>query len=188
MAGRGVGAVLAAVLAVTATACGDGGSVERVDPVSADEGIQATGRLDGDRVAISRGAPIVIVGDCDPEDGADEDLCILARTIDGIEVTLVVENRDALVAGEEVEVGRASCVDGCDSITDEVIARLEVGDEAVEVTGGSFDVAADGPRYVADFTLELPFGDRLRGRFDVSERLPVENPSGVLRDAEDEAG
>lgn len=159
-------------------------NVESVEPNSVDEGIAATGRLDGSPVAISRGAPIVIVGDCDPEDGPDEDLCILARTIDGLDVTLVIENPDALVAGETVPVGRATCVDGCDTVTGEVIARVEVGeDDVAEVTGGSFDVERADDRFVAAFDLTLPFGDRLNGRFDVGERLPVENPDGVLRPA-----
>lgn len=181
---------LAVAVAVAAAGCGEDGpdvaEFTATPPVSPDQGIQATGRLDGSPVAISRGAPIVIVGDCDPQDGPDEDLCIEARTIDGLEVTLVVENRDALVAGTTVPVGRATCVDGCDSIADEVIARLEVGDDVAEVTGGSFEVRDDGPRYVADFTIELPFGDRLTGSFDVAERLPEENPSGVLRSPDDE--
>lgn len=191
--------VLAVVVAAVVAGCADGTEDETeaaaspsatvAAPVGADDGIQATGRLDGSPVAISRGAPIVIVGDCDPTDGAaDEDLCIRARTIDGLEVALVVENRDALVAGSTVEVGRASCLDGCDGITDVVIARLVVGDESIEVTGGSFDVAEAGPRWVADFTLELPFGDSLRGSFDVAERLPEENPDGVLRPAEEATG
>lgn len=128
----------------------------------------------------------MILGDCDPEDGPDEDLCIEARTIDGLEVTLVVENPVALVAGTTVPVGRATCVDGCDGREGVVIARLEVGDDdVVEVIGGSFDVARVDDRFVADFDLRLPFNDSLRGSFDVAERLPVENPSGVLRSADE---
>jgi hypothetical protein len=159
---------------------------ESLQPNGPDQGIQATGQLDGDRVAISRGAPTVVVGDCDPEDGPDEDLCIEARTIDGLEVTLVVENPGALVAGTTVPVGRATCVDGCDGVEGEVIARLEVGeDDVIEVIGGSFDVARADDRFIADFELRLPFNDSLRGSFDVAERLPVENPSGVLRSADE---
>lgn len=174
--------VLAGVaLAASVAACGFAG--ETVPPASPDAGIQATGRIDGSPVAISRGAPIVIIGDCDPEDGPDEDLCILARTLDGLEVDLVVENRDALVAGEIATVGRASCVDGCDARSDVVIARVEVGDDVKEVTSGTFEVSAAGDRYTADFDLTMPSGDRLSGTFDVAERLPVENPSGVLRSA-----
>lgn len=164
---------------------GEGGTA----PPSGDQGIQATGQLDGQRIAVSRGAPIVIVGDCDPEDGADEDLCIDARTIGGLPLRLVVENRDALVADETVPVGRATClVGGCDDVTDEVIVRLEVADRTIDVIGGEFDVLRADDRYVADFTLQLPSGDSLRGEFDVTERLPEENPSGVLRSPDPDAG
>lgn len=176
---------LVALAIATAAGCGltgEGGT----QPTSADEGIQATGQIDGSRVAISRGAPIVIVGDCDPEDGADEDLCIGARTIDGLAVSLVIENRDALVEDTTVPIGRASCVDGCDGVTDEVIARLELGGRTIEVIDGQFDVARADDRFVADFDLTLPFGDSLDGTFDVAERLPVENPSGVLRSVGDD--
>ena len=174
---------LLVVLAALLGACG-GGDVEVREPVSGRDGIQATGRLEGRPVAISRGAPIVIIGDCDPGDGPDEDLCIEARTIDGLTVLLVIENRDALVAGETVPVGRATCTDGCDSRRDEVIARVELPELTREVTGGSLEVTADGPRYTADFDLTLSGNDRLRGSFDVVENLPVDNPDGVLRPAE----
>lgn len=177
-----VGATL--LLAVAGCAPAEDQSLQ---PTSANEGIQATGRIDGAPVAISRGAPIVRLDGCDPIDGPDEDLCIEARTIDGLEVTLVIENRDALVAGATVPVGRATCTDGCDDITGEVIARVEVGDDRrIEVTDGEFEVERADDRWIADFDLTLPFGDRLRGDFDVAERLPVQNPEGVLRSVDED--
>ncbi len=141
--------------------------VERVAPASRDAGIQLTGMLDGRRVAVSRGAPIVTLGDCDPIDGQDEDLCIAARTIDGLDITLVIENPAALVAGTTMQVDDPACVRGCDNEPDIVVATIRLLDEDLRVSEGTFEIREAGPRYIADFDLRLPFGDRLIGTFDV---------------------
>lgn len=166
---RGVLAV--ATVALVLAGCEDGDevqtSVDAVQPESRDEGIQATGLLDGARVAISRGNPTVVVGDCDANDGLDEDLCILARTIDGLTVNLVIENPGVLVPGETVEAGIA-CSTGCDAITEGAVVELRIDGDVRPVRRGTITVAEAGPRWIADFDLVLPFGDRLRGAFDVA--------------------
>lgn len=166
---RAVRVVAAAVLVLTGCEGGDEVQtpVDAVQPQSRDEGIQATGQLGGARVAISRANPTVVVGDCDANDGLDQDLCILARTIDGVSVTLVVENPDVLTAGETVEAG-ARCADaGCDGIGQGAVVELRIDGERIPVTRGSLQVEQAGPRWVADFELFVTDG-RLQGTFDVA--------------------
>lgn len=167
---RGVAVVVAAV-AVLLGGCDDEDappSVTDVElPESRDEGIQATGTLDGSRIAISRGNPTVVAGDCDADDGLDEDLCILARTIDGLGVNLVIENPAVLVPGETIAAG-IECSTDCDSITEGAVVEVRVDGEVLRVEGGTLTVAEAGPpRWTVSFDLALPFGDRLNGTFDV---------------------
>lgn len=172
------GVLLVAVLALLAggaVGCEDAedgpSPTDVVQPASRDEGIQATGTLDGQRVAISRGRPTVVVGDCDANDGLDRDLCIVARTINGRGVTLVIENPAVLVPGETITAGTA-CSGGCDDVTDGVVAEFRIDGEARPVQRGSLTVAEAGPRWIADFDLVLPGGDRLIGTFDVAPTPP----------------
>lgn len=163
-------------LVLVLAACDDGGTdapavTDAVQPQSRDEGIQATGTLDGARVAISRGNPTVVVGDCDANDGLDEDLCIIARTIDGVTVNLVIENPAVLVPGETVAAG-VECSSDCDEVTAGAVVEVRVGGDARPVERGSLTVAEAGPRWIADFDLALQGGDRLIGGFDVVPTPP----------------
>lgn len=167
-------AVALALLAVGMVGCEDdeGASPTAVvQPASRDEGIQATGTLDGQRVAISRGNPTVVVGDCDADDGLDDDLCILSRTIDGRSVNLVIENPAALVPGETVPAG-TDCSGGCDDVTAGVVAEFRVDGDVRPVERGTVTVTEAGPRWIADFDLVLVDGDRLIGTFDVAPTPP----------------
>ena len=160
-----------AVLATLLAGCESGDEVQlpvdTVQPASRDEGISATGLLDGARVAISRGNPTVVVGDCDANDGLDEDLCILSRTIDGRSVNLVIENPAVLVPGETVDAG-VDCNVGCDDVTAGAVVEVRVDGDARPVQRGTLTVREAGPRWIADFDLVLPFGDELSGTFDVA--------------------
>ena len=160
-----------AVLAVALAGCESGDEVQTpvdtVQPASRDEGISATGLLDGARVAISRGNPTVVVGDCDANDGLDEDLCILSRTIDGRSINLVIENPAVLVPGETVEAG-IDCNVACDDVTEGAVVEFRIDGEVRPVERGSLTVREAGPRWIADFDLTLSFGDELRGTFDVA--------------------
>ena len=158
-------ALLAALLAV---GCTDAQVVQR-QAVSADDGIQATGRLDGHRVAISAGDPDVLRGDCDPGQGPDTDLCIVAETIDGTQVAVVVENPAVLRAGAHLEVV-GGCPDGCDAMTDGAHVVIRVDGTGRVAVGGSLDVHRADTRVVADFTLRLADGDQLSGTFNVAVR------------------
>lgn len=139
-----------------------------------DDGVQATGIIDGSRVAISRGVPEVVFGDCDPGDGQDTDICWVARTIDGLSIAFVLENPGALEEGATLEVVPEDCV-GCDDVTGGVVVELRVNGEARRADGGRVEViAVPGERAAADFDLQFADGDELRGSFNVRELRPEE--------------
>lgn len=165
----------AAVLLVLG-GCVDADGAQQAQPQSPVEGFRATGTIDGARVAISRGAPVVVDGDCDPDQGLDEDLCMLVRTIDGLTVNLVIENPGALVAGEDLEIDERDCgSDGCDGVTDVAVVELRIGgDRRLPVQRGRLEVLEVGDRVAASFDLSFDFGERLTGEFDVA--LPVVAP------------
>jgi len=182
--------VAVALLALLGTGCVDGEAAQQAQPVSGQDGMRATGVLDGARIAISRGSPIVVLGDCDPNDGLDRDLCMLVRTIDGLQINLVVENPDALVAGEELPIAERACGEsGCDEITDVAVVILRVDGRELPVQGGRVDVREAGPRYAAEFDLRLPDAERLTGDFDVAppSAPPIIGPDGNPTEAEDAA-
>ena len=170
---RLVTAAAVAVLACGLAACDEGAIVdlETVQPEGRDDGIQATGLLDGKRVAISRGNPRVVLGDCDVADGIDEDLCILARTIDGLNVELVIENPAVLLPGETVAAG-VDCSFACDDVTEGAVVEVRLDSAVRDVERGSLTVREAGPRWIADFDLDLSFGDNLSGTFDVAPTPP----------------
>jgi hypothetical protein len=164
--------------------CVPGEDVQR-QADSTDDGVQATGTLDGARVAISRGEPQVVDGDCDPGDGLDRDLCMVVRTIDGLQVNIVFENPDVLVPGAVLQVRRDACVH-CDDVTGHAVVEVRVAGDQRRAESGTVRVreAPEG-RVSAEFDLRLPFGDRLTGSFDVrrgpqvlpSPQAPVPLPS-----------
>lgn len=135
-------------------------------PEVPDDGLQATGLLDGRRIAISRGEPDVVHGDCDANDGLDRDLCVQVRTIDGVSLNLVLENPDALVAGERLEVRPDPCVQ-CDDVRDHAVVRIRTGGTTRPAEGGHLTPSLVGERIAAEFDLHLPGGDRLTGSFSV---------------------
>lgn len=137
-------------------------------PETADDGLQATGRLEGGRVAISDGGPEVTLGDCDPLGEIDRDLCMVVRTINGQQLNLVVENPDALIEGERIPIRADSCSGpACDAVRDHAVVDLRLGDRELRATGGHLDVRLAGERYAARFELRLPNGGELTGRFNV---------------------
>lgn len=154
-----------ALLALAVVGCGAFEEVQR-QPEAPDDGVQATGLIDGSRVAISRGEPGVVHGDCDANDGLDRDLCLRVRTIDGLSLNLVIENPDALQEGERLDVRRDPC-EQCDDVAGHAVVRVRIGDRTLEAQGGHVTPTAVGERIAADFDLRLRGGDRLTGSFNV---------------------
>lgn len=155
-----------AAIALVLVGCGDDDILQR-QPVAPDDGIAVTGRFAGRTVSVSDGAPEVLVGDCDIQDGRDRDLCIVTRTIDGGRFTLVVENPAVLEQGAEVRVAHDGC-GACDDLTDHAVVDVRVGDSSARAVGGRLRVTAGGPRYSAQFRLRFPDGSRISGRFNVA--------------------
>lgn len=134
-----------------------------------DEGLQATGRLGGQRVAVSSGNPDVTRGDCDPADGLDEDLCMVVRTIDGQQINIVIENPAALEADQAIDVRPANCNGAdCDEVADAAIVDVRVGGEQTRALSGRITPSAvTDNRVAADFRFNLPGGNQLVGSFNV---------------------
>ncbi|MBY5163089.1 hypothetical protein [Salsipaludibacter albus] len=161
--------VVAILLAGCATS-----STEHRQAEAMDDGVQVTGTLDGARIAISEGVPDVLFGDCDPGFEVDDDVCWSARTIDGMMVSMVIENPDVLVPGETVEVVTSDCVDDCDTVTEGVVVEIRADGRGRRAVDGRLEVERADERVAADFDVTLPDADRLTGSFNVRELRPGE--------------
>lgn len=164
---------LAVGLALLLSACvTPEGSTHR-QPEAVDDGVQVTGVLNGSRVAITSGAPEVSFRDCDSSDGLDQDVCWVARTIDGLSLAFVIENPAVLVAGSTIAVRDDPCSD-CDEVVDKVVVDIRVNGEQRRATSGSITVIDVGERIAARIRIELPGGDDLTGSFNIRELRPGE--------------
>jgi hypothetical protein len=168
---------VAVVLAVTLAACGTGGTgtgVSAITPRDGRSGLSLTGTIGGRQVAVSDGAPRLILDDCDINTGFDVDLCFFSRDIDGTTFGIVIENPDLLVAGERLPVVASTChVRACDGVTDGLVVdvQLGVGKDRVRADGGHVDVTFvdTADRYAGTLNVTLPDG-RIGGTFDVVPR------------------
>jgi len=138
-------------------------------PVAPDDGIQLTGTIDGHRIAISDGEPEVVLGDCDPGDGDDLDLCVIARSIDGQTVGVVFENPAVFATAGSYPVSTAECeAVACDAVTTVAIVELRTDAVSWLALSGALDVRLSEGRYVADLRLELGDGGSVSGTINVS--------------------
>lgn len=149
-------------------------TADSTQPRDGRAGLQLTGSIAGRQLAVSDGAPRLVVGDCDPDVTGDADVCAIADDIDGTVVVLVFENPDVLEAGATVPVADADCSPGrgCDAVSDVAVVDLQVGTgERVRATDGTVRVDAVAPfsRYAGDVRLELPSG-AVSGSFDLVPR------------------
>lgn len=160
--------LIAAVFVVVLSGCFAG--PRQPQPVGPDHGIQLSGRLGGVGVNISDGDPQVLLGDCDPGDGRDEDLCISSRTIAGSPLGLVIENPRVFVPGATVRPAdprRLGCLPYCDEVRGgRVVIEVRADGDQQFVVGGRLTVRQAGPRYAAGFILRL-HGGTLTGQFNV---------------------
>lgn len=162
-----------AAVAVLAAACVTSEQAQR-GPVDANDGLQLSGSVEGHNVSVSDGEPESLLGDCDPPDGRDHDLCIVSHTIDGAPLGLVVENPDALVVGAVLPArnpGTLGCGAHCDEVSDAAVVELRRGRSRQFARRGTVTVLEAGGRYAATFQLEFR-GGTLNGAFNVEPRLP----------------
>lgn len=165
-------AAACAALALLATACA-GASLQQRQPETGNDGVHATGRLDGRRVAISDSDPEVNTTDCDPGLETDTDVCWIARTIDGLTVAFVIENPAALVPGERLAVGEDAC-STCDEVTGHAVVDLRVDGQQRRAHAGHLAVQQVDERWTAEFRLRFDDGDELTGSFDIRQLAPGE--------------
>ena len=186
----GRAAVLAVVAAVLCAACTSGAAQQ---PAARDgrSGLQASGTIEGRQVAVSAGLPQLLVGDCDPTDGLDDDVCFITDTIGGGTLVVNIENPAVLEAPEEGTEAASENGTGpgqertlpvadppcgtpadCDAIVDVAIMTVKLGtDPPIRATGGQLRIERLVPfqNYRGSFSLELPDG-RFSGTFDVVPR------------------
>lgn len=170
--GRAV--VCALAVALLLGACGEEEATQR-QPEAPDDGIQITGTLRGQRLSVSDGAPEVLLGDCDSRDGVDRDLCVVARTLIGDRVAVVLENPGILRAGARLPVAGDDCTH-CDEVTGHVVVEVRREGRAVRAVGGRVVVRQAGPRYAAGLTLRFADGGVVSGGFNVR---PTPVPGGA---------
>lgn len=161
-----------AALAVALAGCASS-SVAQRQPEALDDGVQATGRLFGGRVAISDGSPETNLVDCDPVDGPDADVCWIARTIDGLTIALVIENPAVLEAGETIPVRGHACED-CDGVDGQAVVDMRIEGEQRRATSGRLVVHRADERHAADFRIGFQDGDELTGSFNIRQLRPGE--------------
>jgi hypothetical protein len=163
--------VAAALLAVVLAGCASSSLPQR-QPEALDDGVQATGRLGGQRVALSDGSPETNLVDCDPQ-VPDEDVCWIARTIDGVTIAFVIENPGALEAGATLPVRDDDC-DTCDDVRDHAVVDLRIDGEQRRATRGRLQVRRADERYAASFDVRFPDADSLTGEFNIRQLAPDE--------------
>lgn len=168
---RRVGGLAVAALVVGAAGCGPGASLgQAAQPREGRAGLQVTGRVAGAQFALSDGAPQLVVGDCDPIDGMDSDVCAIAGDINGELFVLSVENPGMLEDGATIPVADRACAPQyCDDVDDAAVVDVQVGTgQRIRATGGQLQVRRVEPflRYVGSAQLALPDG-QLSVEFDL---------------------
>jgi hypothetical protein len=170
---RALATLSAAALLVTGCGAGDA-EMRTPQPRDGQSGLRLTGTLEGRQIAVSDGLPRLHVGDCDPRDGPDQDVCFISRTIDGRLFVFVIENPAVLEAGTTIPVADVPCPSpaACDEVTDAALVDVQLEDGGRQrAIGGSLTIRTLEPatRYVGDVRLDLPRG-RLSGTFDIIPR------------------
>lgn len=164
-----------ALLSVVAllAGCATSGASSVDQPRDGRAGLQLSGTLDGRQVAVSHGAPQLVIGDCDPTTPPDTDVCAISNTIGGTVFVLSFENPDVLVAGETLEVASSPCRGpACDGITEHAVVDVQVGDgDRMRATDGEVRVEAadEFRRYAGEVHLNFDEG-HLSGHFDLVPR------------------
>lgn len=143
-----------------------------VQPRDGRAGLQLTGSIGGRQLAVSDGSPDLRVGDCDPDVAGDDDVCAIAKDIDGQLVVLVFENPDVLRPGATLPVADPGCGDRCDDVTDAAVVDLQLGTgPRMRADGGRLNVTEVTPfaHYVGDLRLTTSSGS-VSGSFDLVPR------------------
>ena len=157
-------------------ACGTSGGgtgPAAIEPRDGRSGLQLSGTIDGRQVAVLDGAPVLRLGDCDVNDGADVDLCFFSRLVDGGFFAVLIENPAAVTEGRVPVISSDCRSPYCDDEAAGAVVDLqfEPGGKRTRATGGSLVVTTveEAKRYAGSLNLVLPDG-RLTGTFQVVPR------------------
>ncbi len=157
---------------------GTGTGVSGIEPRDGRSGLQLSGTIGGRQIAVNDGAPVLRLGDCDVNDGADTDLCFFSRDLDGGYFAVIVENPESVAVGRVAVVDSACSSPNCEGAGAGAITEVQFapGERRVRATGGSlnFRTVESSQRYAGTMNLELPDG-RVGGTFEVVPR--PEEPS-----------
>jgi hypothetical protein len=102
----------------------------------------------------------------------DDDICAIAKDIDGQLVVLVFENPDVLVADATLPVADPGCGARCDEVTGSAVIDLQLGTgPRLRADGGRVQISEVTPfaRYAGEVRLTLPSGS-VSGSFDLVPR------------------
>jgi hypothetical protein len=164
------------VLSVLLAACGaadarQGGHQPPRDGVA---GLQLSGSFQGRQIALSDGAPTLLVGSsCMRRIGLDTGLCFGSRDIDATPVTIAFLNPGVVAQGTTVPVGPGDCrtPEGCADVRDVAVIEVQVGDRRQRARSGeiTFGQIVPGSRYAGRMTLGFRAG-QIGGTFDVVPR------------------
>lgn len=176
-----IAAILVAALAAACGTSGGDSGPAGIEPRDGRSGLQLSGTVDGRQLAVNDGAPVMRLGDCDVNDGADTDLCFFSREVDGGYFAILIENPDSIVKGR-VEVVDSPCRSprcedvGAGAIVD---VQFEPGGERSRATGGHLNLSdvEVARRYGGTLNLQLPDG-RIGGTFQVVPRPEEESTEG----------
>lgn len=160
-----------AVVVLTLAACGSGASLgDAPQPRDGRAGLQVSGQLNGAQVALSDGSPRLVVGDCDPSDGRDDDVCAIASDINGELFVFAIENPDVLESGTTIPIGDPGCApEACDDVDDVAVVDVQTGvGRRLRAVGGRLEVRQLEPflRYAGTAQVRLPRGE-LAVQFDL---------------------
>ena len=175
---RAARALAPALAALVFAACGttnQQSGPSGLQPVNGRSGLRLSGTVHGRQFSTSAGAPNLVAGDCDPNDGRDQDVCFQTQDIDGLDVVLVFENPDVLVAGDTIPVNDPGCPpELCDAVSDVAVVDLQigVGGDRTRASDGTLQLTAVVPRlrYAGEILLRFPDGSTAAGEFEVVPR------------------
>jgi hypothetical protein len=137
-------------------------------------GLQLSGTFSGRQVALSDGAPTLLVGStCQQQIGLAARLCFGSRDIDGSAVVVSFLNPDVVRQGASLPVASGGCrtAEACADVTDVAVVEVQVDGQRQRASSGQLDVqqVVPGSRYVGTVTLGFREGS-LGGTFDVVPR------------------
>lgn len=174
MAPRRAAAAAALAGLLTLAGCGAGGGAEggHQPPREGRAGLQLSGTFAGRQLALSDGAPDLLVDRCAQRTGMEAPVCFASRDIDGTPVTVILHNPDVHEPGTTVPVsGVCREPEECRAVEDAAVIDVQVGRRRQRARSGRVTVREVTPGSYYSGELLLRFRDgSLTGDVDVVPR------------------